>query len=132
MAQPSNAAAPLYVTVEDSAGHVKSVTHPDPAAVQASEQGTRVVDHGLTLTTRAGEGIRSLTDTIRDASRAAEEIATSAHQQSVGMDQIAESMSEIESGTTQFLDGAQQSQRAAENLNQLSAKLASLTERYRV
>jgi hypothetical protein len=33
--QPSNDAAPLYVTVEDSAGHVKSLTHPDPAAVQA-------------------------------------------------------------------------------------------------
>ena len=34
VAQPSNAAAPLYVAVEDSAGHVKAVTHPDPAAVQ--------------------------------------------------------------------------------------------------
>ena len=33
-AQPSNDAAPLYMAVEDSAGHVKSVIHPDPAAVQ--------------------------------------------------------------------------------------------------
>jgi hypothetical protein len=33
-AQPSNDAAPLYVTVEDNAGHVKSLTHPDPATVQ--------------------------------------------------------------------------------------------------
>ena len=37
VAQPSNDAAPLYVAVEDSAGHVKSLRHPDPAAVQASE-----------------------------------------------------------------------------------------------
>ncbi|MCX5643493.1 MAG: hypothetical protein NTZ17_02235 [Phycisphaerae bacterium] len=35
VAQPSNDAAPLYVAVADSAGHVKSLTHPDPAAVQA-------------------------------------------------------------------------------------------------
>jgi methyl-accepting chemotaxis protein len=48
------------------------------------------------------------------------------------MDQIAGSMSDIDAGTAQFLDGAQQSQRAAENLNGLAAKLASLTERYRV
>jgi len=31
---PSNAAEPLYVAVEDSAGHIKAVTHPDPNAVQ--------------------------------------------------------------------------------------------------
>ncbi|HET8980408.1 MAG TPA: methyl-accepting chemotaxis protein [Solirubrobacteraceae bacterium] len=126
LAEQSKAAT---AQVETILNDIKDATS---AAVQASEEGTRVVDHGLALATRAGEGIRSLTDTIRDASRAAEEIASSAHQQSVGMDQIADSMSEIETGTTQFLDGAQQSQRAAENLNQLSVKLASLTERYRV
>ncbi|MCU0915410.1 MAG: discoidin domain-containing protein [Planctomycetes bacterium] len=32
--QPGNDAAPLYVAVEDYAGHVQSLTHPDPAAVQ--------------------------------------------------------------------------------------------------
>ncbi|MHB1570503.1 MAG: methyl-accepting chemotaxis protein, partial [Solirubrobacteraceae bacterium] len=102
------------------------------AAVRASEEGTKVVDKGLQLTGRAGEGIASLTDTIREASSAAEQIAASAHQQSVGMDQIAEAMGNIESGTTQFLEGAQQSQVAAEALNELSAKLAALTDRYRV
>jgi len=32
-----NNAAPLYVAIEDSAGHVAVVTHPDPDAVQAVE-----------------------------------------------------------------------------------------------
>ena len=32
VAQPANDAAPLYVVVQDSAGKVKVVTHPDPAA----------------------------------------------------------------------------------------------------
>ncbi len=32
--QPSNDPSPLYVSVEDEAGHVKTLTHPDPAAVQ--------------------------------------------------------------------------------------------------
>ena len=83
------------------------------AAVAASEQGTKVVDHGLSLTGRTGEGIRSLADTIREASAAAEQIAASAHQQSVGMDQIAEAMTNIDNGTGQFLEGAHQSQRVA-------------------
>jgi methyl-accepting chemotaxis protein len=102
------------------------------AAVAASEQGTKVVDHGLSLTGRTGEGIQSLADTIREASAAAEQIAASAHQQSVGMDQIAEAMTNIDNGTGQFLDGAHQSQRVAGDLSELSGKLAALTDRYRV
>ena len=34
--QPSNDPAPLYVALEDDAGHVGAVTHPDPAAVLAA------------------------------------------------------------------------------------------------
>jgi methyl-accepting chemotaxis protein len=113
-------------------GILTDVRDATAAAVAASEQGTKVVDDGLSLTGRAGEGIRSLADTIREASAAAEQIAASAHQQSVGMDQIAEAMTNIDDGTAQFLDGAQQSQRVAGDLNELSGKLAALTDRYRV
>jgi methyl-accepting chemotaxis protein len=102
------------------------------AAVAASDQGTHVVEKGLALAQEAGQGILSLTDTIRDASRAAEEIAELARQQSLGMDEIALAMGNMEAGTSQFLDGARQSQQAAESLNELAAKLAGLTERYRV
>jgi hypothetical protein len=35
--QPSNDAAPMYITIEDDTGHAKSVVHPDPAAVQTIE-----------------------------------------------------------------------------------------------
>jgi methyl-accepting chemotaxis protein len=111
---------------------LNDVEEASQAAVAAGDQGSQVVDKGLELAQRAGEGIRSLADTIRVASAAAEEIASSAHQQSVGMDEIAIAMSNIEDGTSQFLEGAQQSQLAGESLNELAAKLAALTERYRV
>ena len=32
VAQPANDAAPVYLTVQDSAGKSKTITHPDPAA----------------------------------------------------------------------------------------------------
>jgi methyl-accepting chemotaxis protein len=115
--------------VETILQEVKEAT---AAAVAASEAGAQVVEQGLQLTTEADEGIRGLTDTIRSASDAAEEIASSAHQQSIGMDEIADAMTNIEIGTTQFLDGAHASQVAASSLNDLAAKLAALTERYRV
>jgi methyl-accepting chemotaxis protein len=102
------------------------------AAVLATEHGTKVVEEGLVLTEQAREGIGSLAATIREAAQAAQQIAASAHQQSVGMDQIARAMEDVSQGTTQFVAGAEQSQRAAEDLNELSGQLASLAEQYRV
>ncbi len=88
LAEQSKAATAQVETILDE------VRDASAAAVSASEAGVGVVEQGLALTSRADEGIRSLTDIIRAASRAAEEIAASAHQQSVGIDQIASSMTE--------------------------------------
>jgi methyl-accepting chemotaxis protein len=102
------------------------------SAVLATERGTKVVEESLGLTHRAGDGIRSLASTIQDAALAAQQISASAHEQSVGMDQIAQAVKDVSEGTTQFVAGAQQSQQAAEDLNNLSRQLAALTERYQV
>jgi methyl-accepting chemotaxis protein len=115
--------------VEGILGDVRTAT---AAAVSVSEAGSQEVERGLELTARADEGIRSLTDTIRDAAAAAQEIAASASQQSERMGEIAQAMTGIEDGTTQFLEGVHASELAAENLNELSVKLAELTARYRV
>jgi len=115
--------------VEAILGDVQSATS---AAVRASQEGTAVVERGLELTERAGEGIRSLADTIQESFDAAQQIAASAQEQSVGIEQIAEAMNHVNDGTSQFLDGAHQSQLAAEKLGDLAAQLAQVTERYRV
>jgi methyl-accepting chemotaxis protein len=115
--------------VESILGDVQSATS---AAVTASQQGTKVVEQGLELTGRAGDGIRSLSETIQDAFAAAEQIAASSQQQSVGIEQIARAMSDVNDGTAEFLQGAHQSQLAAESLNELAGQLAAVTERYRV
>ncbi len=115
--------------VEAILGDVQTATS---GAVLASQEGTHVVEQGLELTDRAGQGIRSLSDTIQEAFGAAQHIAASAHQQSVGIEQIAQAMNHVNDGTSQFLDGAHQSQVAAEKLGELATQLAAVTERYRV
>jgi methyl-accepting chemotaxis protein len=102
------------------------------SAVLATERGTKVVEESLGLTHRAGDGIRSLAGTIQDAALAAQQISASVHEQSVGMDQITQAVKDMSEGTAQFVAGAQQSQQAAEDLNNLSRQLTSLTERYQV
>jgi methyl-accepting chemotaxis protein len=126
LAEQSKAAT---AQVEAILGDVETATS---AAVVASQEGTTVVERGLDLTARAGEGIRSLSNTIHEAFGAAEQIAASAHQQSVGIEQIAQAMNHVNDGTAQFVEGAHQSQMAAEKLNELSMQLAAVTERYRV
>ena len=126
LAEQSKAAT---AQVEAILGDVQSATS---AAVTASQEGTKVVEQGLALTERAGEGIRSLSDTIQESFAAAEQIAASAQQQSVGIEQIASAMNNVNEGTAQFLEGAHQSQMAAETLDELAGQLAAVTERYRV
>jgi methyl-accepting chemotaxis protein len=126
LAEQSKAAT---AQVESILGDVQTATS---AAVTASQEGTKVVEQGLELTDRAGEGIRSLSETIQESFAAAQQIAASAQQQSVGIEQIASAMNNVNEGTAQSLDGAHQSQMAAETLNELAGQLAAVTERYRV
>jgi methyl-accepting chemotaxis protein len=101
------------------------------AAVLATEQGTRVVESGLVQASRAGEVIGELTGAIAAGAVSAAQIVASAHEQSVGMDQIAQAMREVSASTSQFVVGAQQSQQAAEGLNDLARALLVATEKYR-
>lgn len=101
-------------------------------AVMSTEQGTKAVERGVALAHRAGDRIQQLTDVIREAAQAAQQITVSAHQQNVGMDQIAHAMADINQSTTQFVSGAEQSQKAAEDLTDLARQLQGLTERYKV
>jgi methyl-accepting chemotaxis protein len=101
-------------------------------AVLATEQGIKVVETGRGRAQRAGEVIGQLGDTVRDTAQAAQQIAASAHEQRVAVDQIAVAMREINQATSQFVTGAGDSRDAAEGLGDLARELQSLTERYRV
>jgi methyl-accepting chemotaxis protein len=101
-------------------------------AVLATEQGTKVVEEGQRLAVHAGQAIQSQAGTIREAAHAAEQIAASAHEQSVGMDQVALAMTDLSESTTLFVAGARQSEEAAADLNRLAQQLTSVTGRYRV
>lgn len=110
-------------------GEIQKATN---AAVMATEQGTKGVETGMNLAQRAGEGISKLADTIRRAAQSAQQIAASTNQQTMGMDQIALAMKEINQATRQFVDGADQSQLAAESLTTLAGQLQNLTAQFEV
>jgi methyl-accepting chemotaxis protein len=102
------------------------------AAVLKSGEGTDVVRAGHELAARAGDIISQLAGTIRAAADAAEEITSSASQQSVGMDQIAQAMKQTEAVTTDLASEAEESRAAAEGLDQIARELGELTGRYKL
>ncbi|MGN6378530.1 MAG: methyl-accepting chemotaxis protein [Gaiellales bacterium] len=85
--------------VENALAEIQDAT---AAAVTGSTEGTKVVEKGLELTGRAGAVIHSLAETIREAAESGAEIATSAHQERIGIDQIASSMRNVNDAAEQL------------------------------
>ena len=102
------------------------------AAVMATEQGSKAVEAGVTQSSETGESIRVLADSIAEASQAATQIAASAQQQLVGMDQVALAMENIKQASTQNVASTKQAETAAQNLHDLGQKLKQLVEQYQV
>ncbi|HUX52718.1 MAG TPA: methyl-accepting chemotaxis protein [Spirochaetia bacterium] len=100
--------------------------------VLAAEQGGKSVSEGIAQFREAGETIGRLTTTVESAAEAAAQIAASSHQQLVGMDQVATAMESIRSAISQSVDGANQMESGARNLNDLGQRLKELVARYRV
>ena len=110
-------------------GEVQKATS---ASVMATEQGTKAVESGMRQSSRAGEAIRTLTETVEEAATAASQISASAKEQLVGMDQIALAMQNIKTATSQHVSGTRQAEEAALTLRDLGGRLQELAGRFRV
>jgi methyl-accepting chemotaxis protein len=101
------------------------------AAAQATEQGSQAVEAGVKLSREVGETIAVLASSIEEAARAATQIAASAQQQLVGMDQVALAMENIEQASAQNVASTKQTESAARDLHDLGQRLKQLVEQYR-
>jgi methyl-accepting chemotaxis protein len=98
----------------------------------ATEQGSKAVETGVQLSGEVRETIGVLSDSIEEAARAATQIAASAQQQLVGMDQVAMAMQNIEQASAQNAASTKQTEGAAQNLHALGVKLKQVAEQYEV
>jgi methyl-accepting chemotaxis protein len=98
----------------------------------ATEEGTKVVNKGLQLTTQTQEAIEQLTGVIGESAQAATQMVAGGRQQASGMEQIAVAMQNINQATTQSLASTRQAEKAAQDLNKLASSLAEIVERYQL
>ncbi|MBI2805977.1 MAG: methyl-accepting chemotaxis protein [Planctomycetes bacterium] len=105
-------------------GEIQKATN---SAVISTEEVTRGVASAIKVGGQAGETIKTLAETLTDTARVVTQIAASIGQQATGMTQIHQAMKNIDQVAKQNTIATRQATKAAENLNTLGARLASLT-----
>ncbi|TWU34287.1 methyl-accepting chemotaxis protein [Novipirellula artificiosorum] len=99
-------------------------------SVLATERGTGAVTESSQVIKQAGETIASLNKTLTDSARNATQISASARQQMIGIQQLNESMKDIEDVASRNVTSIEQIEQAAKNLRELSDELESLTAQH--
>ncbi len=102
------------------------------ATVMVTEEGTKVVDHGVEEAEAAGKVIQQLTSVIDESSQAAVQMVAGGRQQATGIEQIVSAMQSIKQATVQGLSSTRQTEKSAQDLNQLARKLTDIVSQYRL
>ena len=126
LAEQSKAATAQVRTI---LGDIQRATN---ATVLSTEQGTRGVDDGIRLVEKTGQTIGELAHVIDQASQSAHLIAASVRQHSVGMEQVAAAMVNINQATTHNLSATADTRKAAEHLTTLAGGLTRTVAQYKV
>lgn len=111
---------------------LEDIRHSTEKAVMVTEEGTKGVDHGMVLVEQAGEIIRNLNDVIYDATVASQQIEAAITQEGVGIEQITAGMNEINQVTTSLVQSVKQTTEAIGNLADISKKLKTSVDIYKV
>ena len=109
-------------------GDIQKATN---TAVMTTEQGLKVADAGAQNIEQLGQTIHELSEAIQQAAYSSQLIGASVRQHSVGMEQIASAMNNINRATFENLSTTNHTKAAAENLNKLSRRLNNLIAGYK-
>jgi methyl-accepting chemotaxis protein len=98
--------------------------------VMATEEGTKGVEEGVTLSARTGEVIQQLGSALTQSAQAAAQMVAGGQQQTSGIEQIGLAMGNINQATVQSLASTRQAEKAARDLNELARELMEIVGRY--
>jgi methyl-accepting chemotaxis protein len=98
--------------------------------VMATEEGTKGVEEGVTLSARTGEVIQQLGSALTESAQAAVQMVAGGQQQTSGIEQIGLAMGNINQATVQGLASTRQAEKAARDLNELAREFMEIVGRY--
>jgi len=101
------------------------------STVMATEEGVKGVDRGVQLSAQSREAIEQLSAVINESAQVAAQVVASGQQQQTGIDQISLAMQNINQVTMQGLSSTRQTEKSAQNLNELAGRLSEILVEYR-
>ena len=101
------------------------------STVMATEEGVKGVDRGVQLSSQSRESIEQLAAVINESAQVAAQVVASGQQQQTGIDQISLAMQNINQVTMQSLASTRQTEKSAQNLNELARKMNEILAQYR-
>ena len=111
-------------------GILEQIQRATNTAVMTTEQGLKVADLGQASLERVAGTITDLAAVIQQSAHSAQLIGASVRQHSIGMEQIASAMNNINTATFESLSTTRHTKTAAEELATLAARLKALTAGY--
>ena len=106
-------------------GDIQNATN---SAVIATEQGTKKVEAGVSLTNRAGETIDMLGKSVEASAGAARLIANASRQQTSGIQQVSDAMNGINEATKNSVGGMQKTEASAKKLAEMTTHIQALVQ----
>ncbi|HUV85808.1 MAG TPA: methyl-accepting chemotaxis protein [bacterium] len=101
-------------------------------SVMVAEEASKRVDRGKEIVGILRERMENLSEAVATVGRSAKQIASSSNQQSIGMEQVALAMENINQVAAENVTSIKEIEDAARGLSDLGARLAGLTGRYRL
>lgn len=101
-------------------------------SVMVAEEASKRVDRGKEIVGILRERMENLSEAVATVGRSAKQIASSSNQQSIGMEQVALAMENINQVAAENVTSIKEIEDAARGLSDLGARLAALTGRYRL
>jgi len=101
-------------------------------AVMTTEEGNKGVEVGLGLVMETGDVMKHLNEVIDETTMATQQIVAAVKQEAVGIDQIAEAMTEINKATGQFVTSTEQTKSVSESLTGIANNLKERVSYYKV
>ena len=102
------------------------------SAVMVTEEGSRRVEYGMELANQTGTAIQELAEAVTESAQAAERIAASVREQTIGISQITTAMNQINQAAAHNLAGTKQVETAARNLRTEGSRLKEVVDRYNI
>ena len=102
------------------------------SAVMVAERGTKLAEDGAQLSSQSGKAIQTVMHGINETAESMVQIAASAKEQVVGLDQVTTAIQHIKLASEQNVESIHQVELTAQNLKELGTRLQRFVERYKL